>query len=395
MNNKQKLGFVKGEICDDDSTKGKKPWWVYAINPNNRPPCEIGLAGLNMKALFEKSVRFEYEFDGKLIEGTSLNDIKTVLVKDFDGQLFSESETSSDAFFDNEFIEQIAARAFTIFWPDAALTINSFKKDKYTACQIQMYYLDSFNFAKLDIVLKQKIKKIEESKLHTIMLRNNRMFCEQLDIIVEEYLSENYANDVREKYEKVKKALKEHNEFGNLMIFEGPPGTGKTFLVKNLITELGDKYCHVLVPSSMVAKLGNPEFIHVLHNLYQDTKKPILLVIEDADKILKTRTDSNLEDISSALNLSDGILGTLLKIKIICTTNVPLTGIDQAVTRNGRLLEHIHISHLEHKNIDDILKRELGTDYTPEMYAYFATQTEVVLADVYKFISEYKNGKQD
>tara|TARA_Y100000310_G_scaffold267837_2_gene280090 strand:- start:4184 stop:5347 length:1164 start_codon:yes stop_codon:yes gene_type:complete len=386
----RKFGFTNSDWSGGEG----KPWWLYAINPTNRPECEIALGGLNMKALFEKNVRFEYEFDGKLANEQELTEIKDSLVSDFEGQLFSESETSSDAYFNNEYLEQVSSRSFTIFWEDAALTISTFKKDKYTACQIQMYYLDTFKFESLQVFLKQKIKKIEESKLHTIMLRSNRLICEQLDIIVEEYLPDNYANDVQEKYSRVKNALLTHNEFGNLMVFEGPPGTGKTFLVKNLITELGDKYCHVLVPSSMVAKLGNPEFIHVLHSLHQEVKKPILLVIEDADKILKTRTDSNLEDISSALNLSDGILGSLLKIKIICTTNVPLTDIDQAVTRSGRLLEHIHIDRLNLESISIILKRELNTDYTDDMLESFKDE-KYVLADVYKFISEFKNGKQD
>jgi hypothetical protein len=386
----RKFGFTNSEWTDTDD----KPWWMYAINATLRPPCEIALGGLNMKALFEKSVRFEYEFDGKLSADQELSEIKDHLVTDFKGQLFSESETSSDVYFDNEYLEQISSRSFTIFWGDAALTVSSFKKDKYTACQIQLYYLDTFDFKNLQIYIKEKVKKIEESKLHTIMLRNKRLVCEQLDIIVEEYKSANYAIDVQKKYSKIKNTLLAHNEFGNLMIFEGPPGTGKTFLVKNLITELGDKYCHVLVPSSMVAKLGNPEFIHVLHSLHQEVKKPILLIIEDADKILQTRRDSNLEDISLALNLSDGILGSLLKIKIICTTNVPMTDIDEAVTRNGRLLKHIHISYLDLESITTILKRELNTDYTDDMLEPFKN-TKSVLADVYKVISEFKNEQQN
>jgi hypothetical protein len=38
------------------------------------------------------------------------------------------------------------------------------------------------------------------------------------------------------------------------------------------------------------------------------------------------------------LNISDGFLGEMLKLHVICTINCPLDKIDQAILRPGRLL---------------------------------------------------------
>jgi hypothetical protein len=56
-----------------------------------------------------------------------------------------------------------------------------------------------------------------------------------------------------------------------------------------------------------------------------ETKKPqncpILFIIEDADDCLVPRGSGNVSTISSLLNYTDGIFGSMLDLRIIATTN--------------------------------------------------------------------------
>ena len=53
-----------------------------------------------------------------------------------------------------------------------------------------------------------------------------------------------------------------------------------------------------------------------------------------------TRGNDNQDEVSTILNLSDGLLGDFLHLQIICTINCTAADIDQALLRPGRLLSH-------------------------------------------------------
>jgi ATP-dependent 26S proteasome regulatory subunit len=53
-----------------------------------------------------------------------------------------------------------------------------------------------------------------------------------------------------------------------------------------------------------------------------------------------TRGSDNQEEVSSILNLTDGMLGDFLGLQIICTINCRVSDIDQALLRPGRLIAH-------------------------------------------------------
>ena len=69
-----------------------------------------------------------------------------------------------------------------------------------------------------------------------------------------------------------------------------------------------------------------------------------ILIVEDAENIVRDRKQGRSfpnQAVANLLNISDGLLGDAIHQQIICTFNYDVTGIDQALLRDGRLVaEH-------------------------------------------------------
>ena len=182
---------------------------------------------------------------------------------------------------------------------------------------------------------------------------------------------DNYRSEVVEGYDRIVKDLKSGSPLGRLAILDGCPGTGKTYLIRALLGDLPEvKF--LILPSNMTANLGGPEILAALidasdKSRYPGDDKPIekathplVLIIEDADSCLTTRGSDNISAISTILNLSDGIIGNLLDLRIICTTNVDSKDIDEALLRNGRLSARVEVGLLDKEQAYQIYLREGG-----------------------------------
>lgn len=170
----------------------------------------------------------------------------------------------------------------------------------------------------------------------------------------------NYNPDVIEDFDHVVNDLKSSDPTGRLAIFDGNPGTGKTYMIRGLLGAVQEAL-FVFVPVGMVAELANPSLVGSLIEIKRNKgDAPMVFVIEDADNCLGTRDAGNVNHVSALLNLGDGILGSMLDIRVVCTTNLKDDELDEAIIRPGRLSRKIHVGRLNQLVASDLFERLTG-----------------------------------
>ena len=140
-----------------------------------------------------------------------------------------------------------------------------------------------------------------------------------------------------------------HQRIHGLSVFEGRPGTGKTFYLRHLMGALQDSHRFYFIPTSTMGVLSKPEFIGFWadqRRIHADRK--FVVILEDSDGALMTRGSDNREQVSAILNLSDGMLADFLRLQIICTINCSAADIDPALLRPGRLICHRVFGRLDY-----------------------------------------------
>lgn len=201
----------------------------------------------------------------------------------------------------------------------------------------------------------------------------------------------NYTPKVREDYQEAIKDLNNDSPSGRIVIMRGPAGTGKTHLIRAMLLQVPDAM-FVLISPEVVTNLAGPELLPLLMNYRGGTTGPIVLVLEDADRCLVARGDQNMSLIQSLLNLGDGILGSLLDIRIVATTNADELNLDKAVTRPGRLSKMLDVNHLDPLTAQQIFRRLLPDAQFPVEINGSTNPKDfkVTLAEVYSLAR--KNG---
>lgn len=137
--------------------------------------------------------------------------------------------------------------------------------------------------------------------------------------------------------------------FHGLSIFEGRPGTGKTFYLRHLMGELMESHRFYFIPTATMSILSRPDFIGFWAEQRRiHTDRKFVVILEDSDAALMTRGTDNRDQVSALLNLTDGMLADFLRLQIICTINCSAADIDPALLRPGRLLSHRVFGRLDY-----------------------------------------------
>lgn len=169
----------------------------------------------------------------------------------------------------------------------------------------------------------------------------------------------NYTKEVLDDYDFVVKDLNSDFPSGRLSVFSGDPGTGKTYLIRSLLRDCPTA-SFVFIPPHLIEGLSTPEILPSLTSAKREMSGNIVLVLEDADHCLVPRKEGNMGAISSLLNLGDGILGSVLDLRIVATTNATDIELDPATKRPGRLSRHVHVNALDQEAAQNALKVILG-----------------------------------
>jgi ATP-dependent 26S proteasome regulatory subunit len=218
---------------------------------------------------------------------------------------------------------------------------------------------------KLKNDLEPFFKQEGESQGRVKMLATSPNGVELIDIgrVDQELVQDNYEEEVQNAYEFIKEDLCTSTPSGRIILLDGEPGTGKSFFIRGLVSEIDAWF--VYVPAGMVGGLSGPNMVKVLNNSDRgndDKKLPLILIVEDADTSLVKRAKGDKNQLAELLNMSDGIFGELADIRIIASTNASRMEIDDAIVRPGRLSKHVHFDKLSAGQASGVYKRLTGND---------------------------------
>lgn len=225
---------------------------------------------------------------------------------------------------------------------------------------------DEALFNQLKALVEEFVEpKTSEGRVYVLVATNKGVQLSSIGVAGVPFEEGNYTPDIAALFKHVVEDLNLHDPCGRLIILDGEPGTGKTYMVRSIVGAV-PKAVFVFLPSGILERVVDPGFINVLLEAKRNgAGGPIVLIIEDADFYLMKRDGGNNSPVSVLLNLGNGILGDMIDVRVVCTTNLDMKrgDLDEAITRDMRLCRQLNIGALNPEQASAVYKRLTGKDF--------------------------------
>lgn len=185
--------------------------------------------------------------------------------------------------------------------------------------------------------LKIEEKPEEICKLNLVVNYGGSLDLQTFNIDPPELdLSLNYGKEFKEKHDYLISKLEDVKANKGLVLLHGEPGCGKTYYIRHLVKLLSKTKKVIYIPPDLAHEIASPHFLAFL------LENPgSILVIEDAENIIRSRKNGQNQAVANLLNTTDGLLADCLKVQVVCTFNCAYEEVDEALKRKGRLIaEH-------------------------------------------------------
>ena len=239
---------------------------------------------------------------------------------------------------------------------------NEILKEKFLSDKINIYSLTNGNWFIFNKINKRLISTIYLPDNLAIKILNN----------LKNFLSENTV----EKYNKLGIMYKKN------LLFEGPPGTGKTSLIISLASEL-DLNIYFL---SFDKKLNDSNFLQIVRNIKENS----ILVIEDSDVLFNDK--KNILSLMSMLNVMDGIASKNGLITIITTNKIE--SLEQSVKRASRIDNIYHFDYMKEAVILEMINN-LSNNIEFKEFLEKIKNIKITPAELQQYLLKYEDNLID
>lgn len=241
-------------------------------------------------------------------------------------------------------------------------TIFEVNKDKGTLSEVKNNSSSIFDTSSIfdNIFGSETSIEVKEDKDASITI-DNFIGCENIKKDINKLI-------LQINYESIYKSNGCELPKGLLLL--GPPGVGKTHLVKTIINSTGMK--HIFISGSDFNKKYVGSGSSTVSKLFKKARenKPCLIFIDEADTILKKRSHS--ESSAASIDFNSTIckfleemdsLKTESGVIVIFASNMDIDYIDKGMIRAGRVDQIINISYPTFEERIDLFKMYLGDLY--------------------------------
>ena len=230
---------------------------------------------------------------------------------------------------------------------------------------------DDDNFEEIlnDVIDKCSIKKLPNKPVIHMVEQDNNGFVMRQHPVEDDFEIKDLDINYGYGFEKFHNDLMQRFSSGTkgLVLLHGQPGTGKTYYIRHLLRKMvSSRKVVIYMPPNLIYHLAEPGFMtFLMENVKHWSEQGFfcVLLIEDAEPLLAQRQEGiRIQGITNLLNMTDGLLNDMLNIQIICTFNVDLKKLDQALLRPGRLLARKEFKPLSQLDAN-LLAQRIGINH--------------------------------